>query len=214
MWSWRAQIQTVLTPREMTLTWYLTYFFPLSIPPASFFFFCHHATWHVGSSLTRDQTCAPCIGNSVSQPLDHQGGPFPCLLCRKEFLRLLVMGSQTPRNSHSEQDPCNLSAVTGSVCRSRFPRTREVSPIADMFRAASQIHLVSFSPFTLVSFLVPVFRVTGNINASSCSLLVWFFLCFLFRDKSRFWLGHPKWNLVSNTTPQSTCLSVPHLREA
>ena len=169
---------------------------------------------HVGSSLTRDQTCAPCIGNSDSQPLDHQRGPSPCLLCRKEFLRLLVMGSQTPRNSHSEQDSYHLSAVTGFVCLSRFPRTREVSPIAEMFRSASQIHLLSFSPFTLVSFLVPVFRVTGSINASSCSLLVWFFLCFLFWDKSRFWLGHPKWNLVSDTTPQSTCFSVPHLREA
>ena len=168
----------------------------------------------MGSSLTRDQTCAPCIGNSDSQPLDHQRGPSPCLLCRKEFLRLLVMGSQTPRNSHSEQDSYHLSAVTGFVCLSRFPRTREVSPIAEMFRSASQIHLLSFSPFTLVSFLVPVFRVTGSINASSCSLLVWFFLCFLFWDKSRFWLGHPKWNLVSDTTPQSTCFSVPHLREA
>lgn len=172
---------------------------------------CHMAC---GIFPNQGSTCAPCIGNSDSQPLDHQRGPSPCLLCRKEFLRLLVMGSQTPRNSHSEQDSCHFSAVTGFVCLSRFPRTREVSPIAEMFRSASQIHLLSFSPFTLVSFLVPVFRVTGSINASSCSLLVWFFLCFLFWDKSQFWLGHPKWNLVSDTTPQSTCFSVPHLREA
>ena len=68
MWSWRAQIQTVLILREMTLTWCLAYFFPLSIPPASFFFFGHHATWHVGSSLTRDQICAPALG---IQSLNH-----------------------------------------------------------------------------------------------------------------------------------------------
>ena len=31
--------------------------------------------WHVGFSYpTRDQTLAPCIGSSESQPLDHQGG--------------------------------------------------------------------------------------------------------------------------------------------
>ena len=202
-----------LIPREMTLTWCLAYFLPLSCLLV-FFFFCRHATWHIGSSLTRDQTHAPCIGNLESQPLDHQGGPFPCLLCRKESLRLLVMRSQTPGNSHSEQDPCHLSAVTGFVCLSRFPRTREASPIADTFKPASQTRLLSFSPFTLVSFLVPVFRVTGSSNASSCSLLVWFFLCFLFWDKNQFWLGHPKWNLASETSPQSTCLSIPHLREA
>ena len=31
---------------------------------------------HVGSSsLTRDQTQAPCIGSAESYPLDHQGSP-------------------------------------------------------------------------------------------------------------------------------------------
>ena len=31
---------------------------------------------HVGSSsLTRDQTWAPCIGSAESYPLDHQGSP-------------------------------------------------------------------------------------------------------------------------------------------
>lgn len=33
------------------------------------------------SSLTRDQTQDPCIGNMESQPLDHQGSPFPVYLC-------------------------------------------------------------------------------------------------------------------------------------
>ena len=33
--------------------------------------------WHVGSSsLTRDQTCTPCIGSVESQPLDHQRSPI------------------------------------------------------------------------------------------------------------------------------------------
>ena len=33
--------------------------------------------WHVeSSSLTRDQTQAPCIVSLESQPLDHQGGPY------------------------------------------------------------------------------------------------------------------------------------------
>ena len=34
--------------------------------------------WHMGSSsLTRDQTQAPCTGSPESQPLDHQGSPRP-----------------------------------------------------------------------------------------------------------------------------------------
>ena len=32
------------------------------------------------SSLTRDQTQAPCIGSVESQPLDHQGSPDVSLL--------------------------------------------------------------------------------------------------------------------------------------
>ena len=31
------------------------------------------------SSLTRDQTQAPCIGSAESQPLDHQGSPYSIL---------------------------------------------------------------------------------------------------------------------------------------
>ena len=27
------------------------------------------------SSLTKDETCTPCIGNAESKPLDHQGSP-------------------------------------------------------------------------------------------------------------------------------------------
>ena len=34
----------------------------------------------VHSSLTRDQTQAPCIGSAEYQPLDHQGSPMPGIL--------------------------------------------------------------------------------------------------------------------------------------
>lgn len=135
-------------------------------------------------------------GMTLTQHLAYFSPPnSPCLLCRKESPRLLVMGSQTPRNSQSGPLPCQCCHWVGL---SRFPRTREVNPIADMFRSASQIHLVSFSPLTLVSFLVLVLRATGSSNASSCSLLVWFLLALLFWGKSWFGLGHPKWNLASD----------------
>ena len=32
------------------------------------------------SSLTRDRTCDPCIGNAESLPLDHQESPLPLFL--------------------------------------------------------------------------------------------------------------------------------------
>ena len=64
------------------------WFFPLEISVNSiqFFFFnfiylfgCSGSQLqHVGSSsLTRDQTWAPCAGSSESQLLDHQGSPCP-----------------------------------------------------------------------------------------------------------------------------------------
>ena len=34
-----------------------------------------HGMWDL-SSLTRDRTCAPCIGSAESQLLDHQGSPL------------------------------------------------------------------------------------------------------------------------------------------
>ena len=47
---------------------------------------------HVGSSsLTRDQTCAPCIGSSESQPLDQQGRPY---------LAFLKLGCPFPFHKH------------------------------------------------------------------------------------------------------------------
>ena len=48
-------------------------------PSASFYFFIFgHSTWHVGSSsLSRDWTHAPCIGNTGSWPQEPQGSsPF------------------------------------------------------------------------------------------------------------------------------------------
>ena len=38
-----------------------------------------HDMWDL-SSLTRDQTCAPCIGSADSKPLDDQGSPSSCIL--------------------------------------------------------------------------------------------------------------------------------------
>ena len=51
---------------------------------------------HVGSSsLTKDQTQGPCIGSSMSYPVDHQASPhcsfYPCCsYCFEHFLGLLA----------------------------------------------------------------------------------------------------------------------------
>lgn len=88
----------------------------------------------------------------------------------------------------------------------RSVQVAQLNPLTDILGSASQTHLLSFSSLTLVSFLLPVFRVTGSSNASSWSLPVWFFLCFLFWDKSWFGVGYPKWNLASDS--QTSCLDV------
>ena len=64
--------------------------FCLSLHPQFLFkiFICSYlfgftgaSLWHVGfSSLTRGWTQAPCIGSSVSYPLDDQGSPNPLSL--------------------------------------------------------------------------------------------------------------------------------------
>ena len=46
---------------------------------------------HVGSSsLTRDQTWAPCIGSMESYPLHHQGSPYRCLLIFYFLINLFI----------------------------------------------------------------------------------------------------------------------------
>ena len=45
---------------------------------------CHEES----SSLTRDQTQAPCIGNTQSYPLDHQGSP--CAACSIPLIYMSV----------------------------------------------------------------------------------------------------------------------------
>ena len=40
-----------------------------------YFFFFDLATWHAGSSPTRDRTQVPCVGSTESYPLDRQGSP-------------------------------------------------------------------------------------------------------------------------------------------
>ena len=50
---------------------------------AACFFSC---SMHVGSSsLTRDQTRAPCIESTESYPLDHQGSPCVLFICMSIF---------------------------------------------------------------------------------------------------------------------------------
>ena len=46
--------------------------------PQNGFFFFQATLWGIWdlSSLTKDQTCAPCIGNVESYPLDHFGSPM------------------------------------------------------------------------------------------------------------------------------------------
>lgn len=53
------------------------------------FFVCGCATWHTGSSPTRDQTYARCIGSSESEPLDCQGSPILFIIVRPWLLRLM-----------------------------------------------------------------------------------------------------------------------------
>ena len=64
-----------------------------SIKLGLFFFF--NVFWLLGncsrqavSSLTRDQTQAPCIGNLEFYPLDHQGSPLAPYL--KKYLEGLL----------------------------------------------------------------------------------------------------------------------------
>ena len=77
-------------------------FFPLSFLHllTSFFLFAALQGMQDLSSLTRDQTCAPCSGSVESQPLNHQGNPFflpTCsLLLRLEVLVLAT--SNHPRD--------------------------------------------------------------------------------------------------------------------
>ena len=47
----------------------------LRVCGTSFFFFCLLCRMQDVSSLTRDQTWAPCIGSAGSSPLDYQGRP-------------------------------------------------------------------------------------------------------------------------------------------
>ena len=38
------------------------------------------------SSLTRDQTHAPCVGSTESQPLDRQGSPLATFKCTVQYV--------------------------------------------------------------------------------------------------------------------------------
>lgn len=144
----------------------------------------------LSDSQSNDFRLAPCLF-----PLPSSPG----LLCKKEAHSLLLTGSQEFPFRAGLTISIAVLSPKGSV------QASQVNPLPAILRPASQIHLLSFSPLTLVSFLLLVFRPTGSSNASSWSLLVWFFLCFLFWDKS--WLGHPKWNLASDF--QTSCLGVP-----
>lgn len=54
-----------------------------------FIVICGCATWHTGSSPTRDSTYAPCIGSSESEPLDCQGSPMLLIIVRPWLLQLM-----------------------------------------------------------------------------------------------------------------------------
>ena len=53
------------------------------------FVVCGCATWHTGSFPMRDQTYAPYIGSSESEPLDCQGSPILFIIGRLWLLSLM-----------------------------------------------------------------------------------------------------------------------------
>ena len=66
---------------------------------------------YVGSSsLTTDQTRAPCIGSSESQPLRHQGSPLFHLL---ELLHMLSFALLGPKRKKKEKKKENKSNSQG-----------------------------------------------------------------------------------------------------
>ena len=70
-----SKVSSIDLKQNLTLTLKNIYLF-------SYLFGCTRSQlWHVrSSSLTRDQTWAPCIRSAESQPLDHQGSPSNSVL--------------------------------------------------------------------------------------------------------------------------------------
>ena len=70
-----SKVSSIDLKQNLTLTLKKIYLF-------SYLFGCTRSQlWHVrSSSLTRDQTWAPCIRSAESQPLDHQGSPSNSVL--------------------------------------------------------------------------------------------------------------------------------------
>ena len=97
------------------------------------------------SSLTRDQTQGPCIGNMESQPLDHQGSPYPFRHFRRTVREAfseevtwnkdLDDGRSQPSDSlgknvvgQGNSQGGSPAAGTGSVCPRQLWGTRALVP--------------------------------------------------------------------------------------
>ena len=67
--------------------------------------------WNL-SSLTRERTCAPCLGNVEYQPLDSQGSPLPPFFLKGSEFKLIWRISSEPLDNWDT--PGYYETVTGS----------------------------------------------------------------------------------------------------
>ena len=146
----------------------------------------HANSWlqHSGAtSLTRDQTLAPCTGRVESQPLDHQGSPrddfsIPLPLCYLTSSPPEVFPS-TPSQSPTPQAHSRC-CPSSDICISGIPPSDSISLPSSSDSpslTAPMLHHLQYNrpiifppqpPFLFLSFLP---------NKISCLLfLLWFFL--------------------------------------